>query len=97
MTWFDRSIIPPRIVEIFSIDIDESNLRRLTEDKALKTLITCNNSNQYLFYTRENDDYESELWFIDIVSLIAKPVQSVPSWSIGELKVSINGNYLFFI
>ncbi|MHC4759004.1 MAG: TolB family protein [Planctomycetota bacterium] len=62
--WYEYDKAPPRTVELFSLTIDGNDIRQLTNDRYYKKPVTYTTDKQ-LFYIRQNDDYDNELWVMN--------------------------------
>jgi Tol biopolymer transport system component len=59
--WYDDDKHPPRIVEMYSVEIDGNSLKQLTNNREKKQPFAVT-SDGVIVFLRQNDSYKDEIW-----------------------------------
>jgi Tol biopolymer transport system component len=91
--WYEKGKSPPRTVELFSMDMDGKDLRKLTNDREYKIPVCCTSDKQ-VFYLRRNQN--NELWVMkddgSAQHLVMRAMHGM-----ANPKLLPNANYILFV
>ena len=65
-SWIDRTLVPPRCVDLYSIRVDGTDLVRITDDRKTKRAFAIASEPPRLLMLRAGSSYNKEIWSVGL-------------------------------
>lgn len=94
--WIDRTLSPPRCVDLFSIRRDGTDLVRITDDRASKRAFAIASEPARILMLKQGPEYKNEIWSVSLKG--GEATRLTPEGkSVADPTLSPDGQTIFYV